>query len=143
MNLYGILKDKMFNESSQPKDVVSISDMYDFAYRIMSRLQDMDDFTEPMLQQVATRVDRGQSFQGALLDVIEHDYEFADSSYFKETINYLHNELRDIFDEALHRPNPEEAWNRLVHYLFNTYKFNYLGKEYTFSELRDLVEKGE
>lgn len=141
MDLYGNLHNALFENSNI--SAVSLGDTYEVFYRIISRLLDMDDFSSSMLQEVKTRIDKGESFTGALNSAIDNSYPFAKAEYFKQAISYLKDDLQEAFDRAVTSSNPADSWNADVHYLAKNKTINWNGNEYTLDQLQSLIEKGD
>lgn len=141
MNLFQELH-SMFKEESNLSPAENLEATYEFFYHIVSRLRDMDDFTPSMLLNLQEQVQQGKDFAGSLLQIIDQQYEFADSNYFKDTINYSKDALKSIFNRVITSNHIQDDWRTEINYLADHLTITYLGKEYTLDELQNLVEGG-
>lgn len=138
MDLYGNLHEAMISGLSKTTPVVSFEDAYEYIYQITSRLRDMDDFTDSMITHIKEKINKGESLLGAFKEVINKEYEFANSDYFEPALKHA----REGLSEIINRVDNSNDWAAEVNYLADNFTVKCEGKDYTLSQLRDIIEKG-
>lgn len=140
MNMYENISNAIEGEFSNDSVYESFEEAYEKFYHLVSRLADMDDFSSDILNSIKTRMDSGDSFINAFRGVIDSDYEFADFSYFRDSFEYFKDELLTALTKSVNASDPAFIWNSEINWLFNNSTINVNGKDYTLSQLRDIIE---
>lgn len=140
MNMYENISNAIEGEFSNDSVYESFEEAYEKFYHLVSRLADMDDFSSDILNSIKTRMDSGDSFINAFRGVIDSDYEFADFSYFRDSFEYFKDELLTALTKSINAPDPAFIWNSEINWLFSNSTINVNSKDYTLSQLRDILE---
>ena len=136
MNLYEAVKNNL-TEAHELKSEEDLESKYEILYRRVSRLEDMDDFTDEMLLQINELINKGIDVATAFSQVIDEKYEFGDATYFKPALEYYSDNLKEILQNSIKSTDLGKNWSAELNYLASNTTIVYNGQEYTLDQLKD------
>lgn len=129
------------------EDVVeSYEEAYNKLYRLVTRLEDMDNFDNNILLKIRDRMkeyddlDENLAFQRAFKEIIDNDYEFSDFDYFKPAFDNQYVNLFDSFKKAIKSKSPENSWRHDIDWYASHLTLTVDGIQYTLNDLMNKVK---
>lgn len=131
-------------EELRISDKLTLEQAYEQLYNRVNRLQDMDDFSSSLLKSIYNKMQNGQPFDKAFEQTINTEYEFADFDYFKDVFNLHKENLFELLKKSvLASTVPSRTWASEIKWMFDHETITYNDAEYTLSQLKDKLDKGD
>lgn len=143
--MYDAIKQSLLEEFSPTNlDSQSLEDAYETIYRLVVRLQDMDDFSDDILKNIYKAMGgnlTADSFVKAFKQVISSEYDSTEADYFSNALNTYKEDLKEALLKAVESSSPSDSWNADINWLFNHATINVNGTDYTINQLQTILDK--